>query len=54
MPKYVRLRPSTTEEAKEIRRLAASGKQPARLVHRVQVISAMLDDPSLSAGQAGF
>jgi transposase len=54
MPKRIRLRPLTTEEAKEIRRLAASRKEPLRIVQRARVIAAMLDDPNLTAGEAGF
>jgi len=54
MPKKIRLRSLTTEEAKEIRRLAASRKEPLRIVQRARVIAAMLDNPDLTAGESGF
>jgi len=54
MPKYVRLRTLTTEEAKEIRRLAASRKEAARLVQRARLIALMLDDPTMSASRAAL
>jgi len=50
----VKLRSLTTEEEAEIRRLAASRKEPHRLVQRAQVIAAMLDDPTLHASHAGL
>jgi transposase len=50
----VKLRSLTTEEEAEIRRLAASRKEPHRLVQRAQVIAAMLDDPQLHASHAGL
>ena len=53
MPKRIALRTLTTEEEAEIRRLANSRKEPMRLVQRVKVIEAMLDDPSLPASRAG-
>jgi transposase len=53
MRKAVELRTLTTEEEAEIRRLAASRKEPFRLVQRAKVIAAMLDDPKLRATQAG-
>jgi hypothetical protein len=53
MPKRIVLRTLTTEEETEIRRLAASRKEPMRLVQRARVIAAMLDDPKLSASKAG-
>jgi len=43
MPKRIHLRTVTAEEEAAIRRLAASRKEPARLVQRAQVIVAMLD-----------
>jgi transposase len=49
----VKLRSLTTEEETEIRRLAGSRKEPHRLVQRAKVIVAMLEDPRLSATQAG-
>jgi hypothetical protein len=54
MPKRIHLRTVTAEEEAAIRRLAASRKAPARLVQRAQVIVAMLDDPELTAGEAGL
>ena len=54
MRKAVKLRPLTTEEEAEIRRLAASRKEPYRIVQRAKVIAAMLDDPKLHATHAGF
>lgn len=54
MPKIVRLRTLTTEETKEIRRLAKSRTESARLVQRAKVIAAMIDDPDLRATQAGY
>jgi len=58
MRKAVKLRTLTTEEEIEIRRLAASRKEPYRLVQRARVIVAMLDDPKQyathAALQAGF
>jgi transposase len=54
MPKRIHLRTLTTEEQVEIRRLAASRKEPIRLVQRARVIAAMLDDPELPAGAAGL
>ena len=54
MRPLVKLRSLTTEEETEIRRLAASRKEPHRLVQRAKVIVAMLDDPKLYAVQAGL
>jgi len=54
MRKAVKLRTLTTEEETEIRRLAASRKEPFRLVQRAKVIVAMLDDPKLHATHAGY
>jgi len=53
MRKAVKLRSLTTEEETEIRRLAASRKEPHRLVQRAKVIVALLDDPKLYATHAG-
>jgi transposase len=50
----IKLRPLTTEEESEIRRLEASRKEAFRLVQRAKVIAAMLDDPTLHAWQAGL
>ncbi len=58
MRKAIKLRTLITEEETEIRRLAASRKEPFRLVQRAKVIVAMLDNPNLHAThaalQAGF
>lgn len=58
MRKALKLRTLTTEEETEIRRLAASRKEPHRLVQRAKVIEAMLDEPGLAATvasqRAGF
>lgn len=53
MPKRIKLRALTTEEETEIRRLAASRKEPMRLVQRAQVIAALLDDSRLPVSRAG-
>ncbi len=54
MSKRIHLRELTAEERKEIRRLATSRKEPHRLVQRARVILAMLEDPDLTACQAGL
>jgi transposase len=54
MPKRIRLRELTTEERAEIQRLAASRKEPIRLVQRAKIIGAMMEDPDLTAGEAGL
>lgn len=54
MPKRIPLRTVTAEEEVAIRRLAASRKEPARLVQRAKVIVAMLDEPGLTACEAGL
>jgi len=54
MPKRIRLRALATEEKAEIQRLAASRKEPMRLVQRAQIIAAMLEEPDLPAGEAGL
>jgi transposase len=54
MAKRIRLRTLTAEEEQEIRRLANSRTEPFRLVQRAQIIEAMLDDPDLSATEAGI
>jgi transposase len=58
MRKAVKLRTLTAEEETEIRRLAASRKEPHNLVQRAKVIVAMLDNAELHAThaaiQAGF
>ena len=50
----VKLRTLTTEEVTEIKRLAASRKEPIRLVQRARVIALMLEDPQLHATDAGL
>ena len=52
MRKPVKLRTLANEEAKEIRRLAASRSEPFRMVQRAHLIAAMMDDPSLYASKA--
>jgi len=52
--KRVRLRTLTTEEETAVRRLARSGKEPMRLVQRARLIEALLDDPGLTATEAGM
>lgn len=54
MKKAIKLRPLTTEEATEIRRLASSRDEPKRLVQRARVISFMYEDPDLYAVEAGL
>jgi transposase len=54
MRKAVKLRTLTAEEETEVRRLAASRKEPHNLVQRAQVIVAMLDNPQLYATHAGI
>jgi len=54
MRKAVKLRSLTTEEETEVRRLAASRKEPHNLVQRAKVIVALLDNPDLYATQAGL
>jgi transposase len=50
----VRLRTLTAEEVTQVRRLANSRKAAARLVQRARLITFMLDDPNLYAGDAGL
>jgi hypothetical protein len=54
MPKRIHLRPSTPDERAEIQRLAASRKEPIRLVQRARIIAAMDDDAALTTTEAGF
>ena len=54
MAKRIRLRTLTAEEKREIRRLANARTAPFRLVQRAQIIEAMVDDPDLSATEAGM
>lgn len=54
MPKRIQLRSLTSEEEQQIRRLANARKEPMRLVQRARIIAAMLDDPELTATEAGM
>jgi len=54
MLKRIRLRSLTTEEESEIRRLASSRKAPLRLVQRARVMAYMIEDPDLTATEAGL
>jgi transposase len=53
MPKKLRLRELSQEEREEIARLVRSRTAPVPLVQRAKVIQAMLEDPKVSAAQAG-
>jgi transposase len=50
----VKLRTLTTEEITEIKRLASSRKEEARLVQRARVIAYLLEDESVYATEAGL
>ena len=54
MSKRIRLRWLTTEEKAEVQRLANSRKEPIRLVQRARIVAHMLENPSLTATQAGL
>jgi transposase len=54
MPKRIHLRSLTSDERIEVQRLAASRKEPIRLVQRARIIAAMDDDAALTATEAGF
>jgi transposase len=54
MRKAVILRTLTTKEVTEIKRLAASRKEPIRKVQRARVIALMLEDSKLHASDAGL
>ena len=54
MAKSITLRAVTSEEETEIRRLARSRTGPIHLVQRARIVAAMLQDPDLSATDAGF
>lgn len=54
MPNRLFLRPVSPSEEAQIRHLAASRAKPARLVQRAQVVEAMLENPDLSAKEAGL
>lgn len=53
MSRELRLREVSEEEAEQIRKLATSRTQPARLVQRAKIIQLLLDNPKLPAGEAG-
>lgn len=53
MGKRLKLRTVTDEEQAEIRRLVASRKAAVRQVQRAKVIQAMMEEPMLSASEAG-
>lgn len=53
MATRVKLRSLTAEEAKEVQRLARSRTEAAQLVQRARIIAAMLEDPKLTASEAG-
>ena len=54
MPNLVKLRPVTSEEEAELRRLAVSRTEPASMVQRAKLICLLCDDPDLSASQAAL
>jgi transposase len=53
MSNRVTLRSLTQEEKREIRRLARSQTAPMRRVQRARIVAAMLEEPALSATEAG-
>lgn len=53
MSRLLRLREVSDEEAEQVRKLATSRTQPARLVQRAKIIQSLLDNPKLPAGKAG-
>lgn len=54
MSQHLRLRALKDEEILEIKTIACSKTAPRRLVQRARIIAAMLEDPSLSASEAGL
>lgn len=54
MQTLVKLRTLTTEEVREIKRLASSRKGSIRLVQRARIIACMLEDKTLYATEAGL
>ena len=54
MPKHIRLRELTGEEAVEIERLATSRTTAVRLVQLAKIIVALVKDPQLKASEAGL
>lgn len=53
MPKHIKLRTLTEEEAAAVRQLARSRTAAQRSVQRAQIIVALLDAPTLHASRAG-
>lgn len=54
MPERVELRTLTAEEEQTVRQLARARKESIRLVQRARIIVEMLDDPEVSATEAGL
>ena len=54
MKKPVRLRALTSEELATVKRLAASRKEPLRVVQRARVVAMMAEDSMLRASEAGL
>ena len=54
MPKRIRLRDLTSEEKSEIKRLAHSKTEAARLVQRASLIWQIVNDENLPATTAGM
>jgi len=54
MPKRIRLRSLTPDEKAEIQRLVSSRKEPIRLVQRARIIAYMVEEPELTATEAGL
>ena len=53
MSRVLRLRKVSAEESEQVRKLATSRTQPARLVQRARIIQLLLDNPKLPTGEAG-
>lgn len=53
MPKRIRLRDLTIEENEAINRIVASRTESVRRVQRARVIKSMVEDPDLTASDAG-
>ena len=51
--KRIQLRQLTTEEIEEINKIVASRTESVRRVQRAKIIQAMLEDPNLTASDAG-
>ena len=54
MPQHLRLRKMKDEEIIAIKATAASELKPPRLVQRAKIIAAMIEDPTLTASEAGL